>query len=133
MVETKRCGDCKTRKPITAFHRRGPKRRGQPYCKQCYVERGREARKDPAYRARQSVNSSLCKLGISREDYEAAEARQEGRCAICDRTPERRLHIDHDHDTGELRGLLCHHCNTALGNFRDDPELLQRAIEYLGR
>lgn len=73
---------------------------------------------------------------MTEADYERMFAEQEGRCAIC-RLPQRdhkhwqRLHIDHDHVTGRVRGLLCTHCNTALGKFADDPERLQRAIEYL--
>ena len=54
-------------------------------------------------------------------------------CAICQR-PEvgkKRLSLDHNHTTGKIRGLLCGKCNTGLGNFRDDPKLLQNAIEYL--
>jgi len=43
------------------------------------------------------------------------------------------LHVDHDHITGALRGLLCSACNTGLGFFRDHPELLKRAIEYLNQ
>lgn len=59
--------------------------------------------------------------------------RQGGRCAICRREPEqgRRLAVDHDHATGEVRGLLCKACNTALGMFRDDVASLARAIGYL--
>jgi len=59
----------------------------------------------------------------------------EGRCEICGRTAEeanmgnRRLHVDHS--SAGVRGMLCHHCNTGLGHFRDDPELLLRAIMYL--
>jgi len=132
-AETKRCGDCGETKAVEAFSRRGGGRNGyQPYCKSCYVERGRRARRDPAVRARQSLLTSLRRLGVTREDYDRALAEQKGRCAICESEP-RRLHIDHDHATGKLRGLLCHHCNTALGNLRDDPERLRAAIRYLER
>lgn len=61
-------------------------------------------------------------------------ASQGGVCAIC-RQPEgregRSLSVDHDHDSGVVRGLLCDSCNVGLGRFRDDPELVRSALEYL--
>ncbi len=57
---------------------------------------------------------------------------QGGGCAICGKRPGKvSLHVDHDHETGEVRGLLCVGCNNALGQFRDDLELLARASDYL--
>jgi hypothetical protein len=57
---------------------------------------------------------------------------QGGVCAICSLPPRRRaLSVDHDHRTGEVRGFLCGPCNGALGLFRDSPELLNHAIDYL--
>jgi hypothetical protein len=54
---------------------------------------------------------------------------QDGRCAIC--KLEKKLYLDHDHQTDEPRGMLCSSCNTALGKFRDDPIILMSAINYL--
>lgn len=57
-------------------------------------------------------------------------------CDLCASPPPdgRKAHsIDHDHASGRVRGVLCHHCNLALGHFKDDPELLTRAIRYLTR
>lgn len=60
---------------------------------------------------------------------------QKGKCAICDTDlmalPERYRHIDHDHTTNKVRGLLCLKCNWGLGIFKDDPIRLQKAIDYL--
>ena len=72
---------------------------------------------------------------ISRTQYESLLQLQGGRCAICRRGPEgsgkKKLTVDHDHLTGEVRGLLCNHCNVALGNLRDDPLVVRAALAYL--
>ena len=66
-------------------------------------------------------------------EYERLFEKQKGRCAICGRSQEGlRLAVDHSHQTGERRGLLCRACNLGLGNFRDDPSALRGAIRYLG-
>jgi hypothetical protein len=73
------------------------------------------------------------KFGITQADYDALLERQGGGCAICGKPPGKiSLHVDHDHETGEVRGLLCVGCNNALGQFHDDPALLDRAIDYVG-
>ena len=72
--------------------------------------------------------------GISQADY-AEMLKTQGRgCAICGKTKAEegmRLSVDHDHDTGEVRGLLCGSCNRAIGLLRHDPELLRSATVYL--
>ena len=72
------------------------------------------------------------KYGITVEAYDAKVRQQHGVCAICGQPPGRKkLSVDHCHTTGKIRGLLCILCNTALGKFKDDPRLLQSAINYL--
>lgn len=73
--------------------------------------------------------------GITIEEYESMRAIQNYSCAICF-TPEAetthgRLDVDHDHETGQVRGLLCGKCNKALGLMRDDAGLLRAAADYL--
>src|SRR5262245_20190249 len=68
--------------------------------------------------------------GISWADYETMFERQGGACAICQRTG-LTLCVDHCHLTGEVRGLLCIRCNSAIGFCSDDPALLQAAAAYL--
>lgn len=63
------------------------------------------------------------------EDYEKMSDLQNGKCAICGEKKE--LHVDHDHETGMIRGLLCGNCNRAIGIMKDDKNLLIKAIEYL--
>jgi hypothetical protein len=62
-------------------------------------------------------------------EFEEMMAAQEGRCAICGEPDPR--HLDHDRRTGWVRGILCFDCNGGLGKFRDSPELLAEALEYL--
>lgn len=66
------------------------------------------------------------------DDYEAALERQGGVCAVCGAGGgSRALHLDHCHDSGLARGILCGNCNTGIGKLRDDPDLLRKAIAYL--
>ena len=71
--------------------------------------------------------------GITEEQYKALLAFQGGRCAICGNKPRsKRLAVDHNHKTMEIRGLLCKNCNyRILGGVRDSVEMLQTAINYL--
>ncbi len=72
------------------------------------------------------------KFGITQADYDHRLALQGGGCAICGKEPGKiSLHVDHDHETAAVRGLLCVGCNNALGQFHDEPRLLLRAIEYV--
>lgn len=94
-----------------------------------------------ASRPRERKASTLKKLyGINIEQYEAMLVAQDGKCALCgspETTPHkatglpRDMAVDHCHKTGKVRALLCAACNGGLGNFRDDPMLLERAAAYL--
>lgn len=76
---------------------------------------------------------------ITLDQYEKLFTDQNHFCAVCNKPETRkgrsgdiaRLCLDHDHKTGKIRGLLCHSCNTGIGKFKDDIELLQKAILYL--
>jgi hypothetical protein len=76
-------------------------------------------------------NTRLKKYNLTKEQYDEMVAEQEGCCAIC-KVEQDGLHVDHDHATLRVRGLLCMKCNTALGLLQDSPDNLQRAIKYLG-
>lgn len=72
------------------------------------------------------------KFGITADEYYAILKTQGGGCAICGRNnTKRRLAVDHCHDTGKVRGILCHYCNQAIGQFKHDQSLLKSAIDYL--
>lgn len=70
---------------------------------------------------------------ITLADYDQMFAQQRGRCKICAKKEKRgrRLSVDHNHQTGRVRGLLCNRCNTGLGKFCDNSEILVKAAEYL--
>jgi hypothetical protein len=71
------------------------------------------------------------RYGITAEESDAMFEAQGGLCAICRTAPA--VHVDHDHDTGEVRALLCFGCNGGLGQFKDDPEVLRAAACYVER
>lgn len=86
-----------------------------------------------------SVSDSLRYLNLTNEQYNEMIDKQNGKCGICFSEETRigrggelaRLCIDHDHETGKIRELLCHGCNTGLGKFKDNIELMKNAILYL--
>jgi len=97
--------------------------------------RARAAKNPERYQFLQKRSRLLCKYGLSFEEYTALLAQQEDRCAICrtDMTdPFPSFVVDHDHITGEVRGLLCNQCNAGLGFFRDDVARVRSALRYLG-
>lgn len=82
-----------------------------------------------------SRKAILKRFGITQEDYDRMFQMQEGKCKICGTQEINRdkkyFCVDHNHETGEVRGLLCHNCNVAIGLMKDSPELLNKAINYL--
>lgn len=102
--------------------------------------RARYASKSGASK-RSAQNTVLVKkYGITIDDFDDILAIQDGACAVCSCPEERRnpsgtikrLVVDHDHDTGKVRGLLCHNCNIALGLIHDDQDVLRAMLGYLG-
>lgn len=74
------------------------------------------------------------KYGITIDEYNFLLEKQRGVCSLCslpERFRNRRLAVDHCHTTGRVRGLLCQDCNTALGKFKENIEVLGKAIKYL--
>jgi hypothetical protein len=72
------------------------------------------------------------RYGLPKDEFRRLTEAQAGLCAICGGPDPKGLCVDHDHQTGAVRGLLCHRCNFGLGNFDDDPSLLRAAAAYLG-
>jgi len=105
--------------------------KGSPGYHKAYY-RAHKARMDAA--TRKSYLKRVYGLGLL--ELERLSDKQGHKCAICSRELEKRrwsTHIDHNHDTGEVRGLLCQRCNAGLGMFGDSPELTEKATAYLRR
>ena len=108
------------------------------YCYNCKTNRNLQYH----YENKARIESKTMErhYGITSAEYDEILSHQNGVCAICSAPPSvldtrngtlRKLHVDHNHLTGEVRGILCQRCNTTLGNMHDDVGLLQKAIEYL--
>lgn len=118
------CGDVKT---LDQFPRNRAQRNGYgTYCKPCHnniVAANREVHGG-------SRNYHLRRrYGITSDHFDQMLVEQDGLCAICREAPAE--HVDHDHATLRVRGLLCFNCNGALGQFRDRTDLMLRAVGYL--
>jgi hypothetical protein len=87
---------------------------------------------DTAHKDKRRSAQLFRKYGISLDDYELMLKSQNGGCKICTRRPGNRpLHVDHNHETGRVRGLLCHQCNWYLGTLEEDYSTVLRLISYL--
>ena len=131
MNKVKNCVKCKEFKDVSEFNQSKQNRDGlSSWCKSCNIKNCVARRKQyPMDHRRHRLKRDY---GLSLKQYDQMLAMQDGRCAICGNPPEGRvLCVDHSHETGKVRGLLCHHCNTALGMCKDDPGLLRKAAEYL--
>lgn len=120
VADHKKCSKCKTDKPLS-----------------CKAKWGRDFRKShPEYKIKHYHHTRRWKFktryGITVEDYDRMMVEQQGLCSICRGVPGKRgFQVDHDHNTGKVRGLLCEPCNRGLGQFKDDPILLRVAAQYL--
>lgn len=130
----KLCKDCQIEKPLSDFYKNNQTKDGLTYyCRPCQTIR---SKKSENYEKNVRKANLKKKYGITLEDYDSLLKRQKGVCDIC-KLPEPEssrfnyLCVDHDHNTGVVRGLLCYNCNTALGKFMDSPDNLRGAIFYL--
>jgi hypothetical protein len=112
------CRICKETKPLTEYHWRNDSKKYHTKCKDCWTS-----------------DQMARNYGITLDEYERRFAYQNGVCAICslpqNSTRNQRLCVDHDHDTGAIRGLLCDTCNRGIGLLKDDARILDRAALYL--
>jgi hypothetical protein len=148
----KQCTGCLEVKPLEQYGKATNGLGGRAsQCNTCKAEKSRQYRKDNPdphknwdagryqRRKREMRDRFLQRTyGVTLERFEEMVEEQQGGCALCGRTPDPEakgnsgsLHMDHDHETGSSRRPLCHDCNNGLGRFLDDPDLLERAADYI--
>jgi hypothetical protein len=121
------CPDCDSVKPFAECLRSRAHRSGYAaYCRPCHNARGGVSKErvggSRTYHLRR-------RYGLSAQEVDALVAEQKGLCAICREASAE--HVDHDHETGRVRGILCFNCNGGLGQLRDRHDLLTLAVAYL--
>jgi hypothetical protein len=126
---TKQCTKCGDDKPIESFAKRNNRKSGvQSSCKECNVKNKQDAQYYRDWKLK-------AVYGISRTEYDSLRAAQNHCCAICGihekHAKNTTLCVDHNHNTGEVRGLLCHKCNAAIGLLQDSHEFCTNAATYL--
>ena len=139
-MDKKKCTKCKKEKSLTEFRSRGGKYKHllKSQCNKCLKAQHKEwCKKNPErvsqYRATEDALHKRCqRRNINVETFFKVFEDQSYECKICSApiTLENSA-IDHNHDTGEFRGVLCRNCNRALGLFKDNPEILKKAAIYL--
>ena len=141
------CTKCEQGKDSTEFRKRKGTRHGYQYwCRQCESEANKKRYLPAIKKLKKPIDVKEVKrkakermlkhrYDITIDEYNQLYDNQGGRCKICgDRYilgTTKGLVVDHCHTTMEVRGLLCGNCNTGLGKFKDDIELLNKAIEYI--
>lgn len=128
------CTNCKIEKPNSEFYKVKTKRRGRSYscfCKDC---RSKITKSDYNSSKKRRLKLVERNFGLNVQQYNQLYEINLFKCAICNIKEEdldQRLSIDHNHITGKIRGLLCSKCNSALGLFKDNNDILENAIKYL--
>lgn len=157
-MDRKRCRICGREKDLTEFHRAAGMKDGhRGECKACFgelrrarykrnprpaIQRAQEWRKKNPERFRAVERRGElrerdrrrwlnAKYGLTPEDFRRLLDAQRGACAICGRVMGEDLHVDHDHRTNTVRGLLCGSCNRGIGLLQENPKHLYRAAQYI--
>ena len=130
-VDGKPCTKCGTHKHLDDFHRSSSASDGKAsWCKKCVNSIRRDNRKKTYTPENKRKWQIKTRYGMTVAEVDAMHAAQSGSCAVC-KKPISKFHIDHDHNAGKVRGLLCHRCNVMIGGW-DDKEWLEAAMRYMG-
>jgi hypothetical protein len=134
-----KCSTCKEDKDESCFHKASNKKRGYQFscisCRKTIKDNLKNSMTSEEWYLTQRQYWLKSQYGLNLDDYNKLVKEQNHKCAICqiDEVDSFKglLFVDHCHTTGKIRGLLCHHCNTALGKFKDSESILMKAVEYV--
>lgn len=130
------CSNCKKELSLSSFYKDKHRKDGHyPRCKQCQSIYTKEWRRNNFSKSRNHYVKY--KYGITVDQYNKMLEEQYDCCAICSTLfpggQKESFFIDHDHKTGQIRGLLCRECNLMIGHAKDDTDILRQAVRYLER
>jgi hypothetical protein len=131
MTTWRNCKTCETKRPLEDFYKdKGYKSGRMSWCKFCHSDKVK-AKYNPLVRKARKLKYTY---GITIEEFDSKLKDQGGCCAICKSDKpggNGGFYVDHNHLTGQVRGLLCHWCNFMIGQSKEDIEILRAGIEYL--
>ena len=147
MKKIKKCRACSIEKPIEEYHISHQGKTGPIYkarCKVCISKYQKEGYKKLSEEVKQDrrkknpcnnfewrkTHRLKSRYGLTTEDFSAMILEQQNKCKICGldmKDPQ----VDHNHDTGKVRALLCRPCNTSLGMLKEDPQTIRNMLNYI--
>lgn len=135
-MNTKICSSCFEEKPLEAFYNHGESGRKRHNCIPCHIRLTNERKKKKAneYLEKDRFSALKRNYGLSVTDYNNMLLSQGGSCPICERHQkelDKPLVVDHDHNTGKVRKLLCNNCNVAIGLIEDNVRIANSLVQYL--
>lgn len=132
-MTTKLCSTCKCEKPLTEFYKNKSMKDGLAnWCISCAKDHRRKWRKSSPDRVAYGQVNYRYKLEDIGVTFDVWYRRSKGPCDICGKVhPQGRLHVDHCHTTGKVRGFLCSRCNTAIGLLKENVDVMKKALYYV--
>ena len=133
----KKCSICQELKPRSEFYKDSNRKDGiDGYCKPCKLNKNKKWQDDNPDKWQHQLAERIWyrrqkQYGISKEEYLAILEKQDYKCDICKNQINTSAAVDHCHSTNKVRGILCRNCNTGIGLFNDNTDIMDSAILYL--
>lgn len=132
------CKKCGVTQPLTEYYKTTDRKSGhKTVCKTCIKSEPRTEKKKEYMKEYSKKYFLKTRYNLTQEDYVALLVNQNHKCAICgvdeQELSNKKLYVDHNHETGQVRELLCHNCNVSLGLLKESIQTLTKAIAYLDK